>query len=491
MKIGSDLKRLFRDCGFAVESHPLFEGALELGAFAKLHNAASSAAVGLADLVSSVLRRHLPKDPAIRISTLWDSPVLSQPQLAYAALDVYAVWAVYDALLSLPENIPVTADTRGGTPVAIKSQDGTQVVATGLIYPERPKKWDNVAVSKTRVLVQVLSVRVPGYLMPSDVTPSRKPTPLASYGSTPFTALCQSKHVIVSSHESSPSTTPVTVPKAMSSASGQTNVGHTSVTSCPSSPCDDHDSDAMRWHDNIEFDADVEQDFSSSLRDAHAVARAQALPQVSSGSSTTASGPIRTRVLGDIWHGMDQFPISVHHGLRRPFARALRDAMLLPDEDDKLRVEAVLKKFDKSFNSMLLSHSSWILRRVKRFAPAPEELHPRVLEVLQTFGPLKDAKTSAPLFNDTAWDLAANFLENIQRGHFSDPPGVILYYEQGRDKDGLVLYRCVRGTNGVEGGIHQNIIRRFGLFNASPRLALALLHDYCLGHNLEVCYSKY
>jgi hypothetical protein len=39
---------------------------------------------------------------------------------------------------------------------------------------------------------------------------------------------------------------------------------------------------------------------------------------------------------------MHQFTISIHHGIRRPFARALRDAMLMPDPDDKLAILLVL-----------------------------------------------------------------------------------------------------------------------------------------------------
>lgn len=138
---------------------------------------------------------------------------------------------------------------------------------------------------------------------------------------------------------------------------------------------------------------------------------------------------------------------------------------------------------------MLLTNSDWVWQRIKRLVPPPEILAPRVTEVLQTYGPLKDAVTGQPLFNDASWEKARLVIENIKLGYYSDPPGHHFYTLQRTDKLGLNIYRCSRGTNNVEGGIHQNIIRRFGSFNASPQLTVNLLRDYTLTHNLEVCLT--
>jgi hypothetical protein len=187
---------------------------------------------------------------------------------------------------------------------------------------------------------------------------------------------------------------------------------------------------------------------------------------------------------------MAMFRISTHHGLRRPFARALRDAIFIPDDEDKAAVTHVLLGKQISFNEMLMRSPIWVWRRVKCYVPPPEVLFPRVQGVLQLFGPLVDAKTSQPLFNDTAWDKATNILENVRLGYYSDPPDVSLYMDQGKDSDGLNLYKCLRGTNHVEGGVHQNIIKRFGSYtNASARFGVNLLRDYRLTHNLTVCLN--
>lgn len=167
-----------------------------------------------------------------------------------------------------------------------------------------------------------------------------------------------------------------------------------------------------------------------------------------------------------------------------PFARALRNAIFLFDPEDKAIIEEFLQKQNISWESMLCCHSDWILRRVKRIVPSPEELLSHVAKVLHSYGPLLDPKTGNPLFNQQAWEVATNVLENIRRGYYSDPPNIPFYYSRGKDKNGLMRYRCVHGTNAIEGGIHQNVIRWFGSFNASPDFAVELLRDYTLYHNL-------
>jgi len=204
---------------------------------------------------------------------------------------------------------------------------------------------------------------------------------------------------------------------------------------------------------------------------------------------TVIPGPVRSRVCGDIFHLHHQFPIAMHHGLRRPFMRALSASLFVPHPEDKAAVEAFLRNKGTSYNVKLLSKHDWVLKRVRRYVPPPEILLPRVSAVIKAFGPLKDAKTGQPLFNSRACEIAQNVLENIRLGHFSDPPNVQLYYEVGKDKDGLTIFRCCRGTNDVEGGVHQNLIRRFTSFNVSPRHAVNLLLDYVTCHNAQVCVS--
>jgi len=121
----------------------------------------------------------------------------------------------------------------------------------------------------------------------------------------------------------------------------------------------------------------------------------------------------------------------------------------------------------QSSSRMVLYNSEWVWQRVKRFIPPPEILAPRVLEVIQKYGPLQDAVTGQSLFNKASWEAARTVLENVRQGY---------------------LYRCARGTNNVEGGVHRNIIKRFGSYNASAQFSTNLLRDYNLCRNLKVGY---
>ncbi|KAG2212592.1 hypothetical protein INT47_000568 [Mucor saturninus] len=163
--------------------------------------------------------------------------------------------------------------------------------------------------------------------------------------------------------------------------------------------------------------------------------------------------------------------VSKRHGLSKEFARVLRDAIFLYDEEDKRALEEYLES---------------VLKRVRRYVPSPNVLWPVVDNLFNVYGHIECAVTGFPLFDRQGWKQAKAVLEAIRIGHVSDPPGISFYYLVKRDSLGLPVYRCTRGTNSVEGGIHQNIIRKFSSFNAGPFLADWALADYRLRHNISV-----
>src|SRR6266566_580904 len=126
---------------------------------------------------------------------------------------------------------------------------------------------------------------------------------------------------------------------------------------------------------------------------------------------------------------------------------------------------------------------TWLQARIRRVIPPPETILEPVYNVLAQYGVLKCAATGDPLFDKQAWNEASNFLTVIGKGYLSDPQSLSMYQAQRRDKHGLMVYRCVRGTNSLEGGIHQNVIRRFGAYNASPEFACNLMTEYRTRHN--------
>ena len=103
-------------------------------------------------------------------------------------------------------------------------------------------------------------------------------------------------------------------------------------------------------------------------------------------------------------------------------------------------------------------------------------------------GGIKSIETNKPLFTLENWKTAKHILELIQNGYLSDPPGIPLYTVVGLDKKagGLPIYRCSRGTNAMEGGVHKHIRARLPKCGASIRHVNAMLHDFVLYHNLVV-----
>ncbi|KAG2059870.1 hypothetical protein BDR06DRAFT_967438 [Suillus hirtellus] len=132
------------------------------------------------------------------------------------------------------------------------------------------------------------------------------------------------------------------------------------------------------------------------------------------------------------------------------FARALSAAFFIPVAEDKAAMEAVLKDFGMTSNAQLLSIPEWVLSCVQHHVPPPEILLPHVADIIRTYGPIKDATTGQPLFNDHAWEIAKHVMENVQLGYYLDPTDVDLYFEIGKDRHGLMLYHCCRGTNSVK-----------------------------------------
>lgn len=198
---------------------------------------------------------------------------------------------------------------------------------------------------------------------------------------------------------------------------------------------------------------------------------------------------IHSRVLKDIWHVFHMFYISATHGCRKQFARDLRDAIFIPDLEDKARINAwgALQNPVTSYDILRNSSPDWLRKRCKHVVPPPHILYPLVADVFRTYGPLRDPDSKKPLFSTDNWKAAKSVLDLIKNGFQSDPPGVPLYTEIATDNKGLTIYRCARGTNATEGGVHMHIRSRLPKFGTSVRHIQACLMDYVLRHNLLVC----
>ncbi|KAJ2920858.1 hypothetical protein H1R20_g16236, partial [Candolleomyces eurysporus] len=87
------------------------------------------------------------------------------------------------------------------------------------------------------------------------------------------------------------------------------------------------------------------------------------------------------------------------------------------------------------------------------------------------------------------WEKAKALLELARQGYYSDLDDVPMYEKAGVDKYGLQKWKCLRGTNNVEGGPHGDIYRKFGALNAGPRFTVNCLTDHRTWYNLQAFAS--
>lgn len=500
--IRADIARLFRD--FNLPETTPHAGVIELGKLCKERNIVKDACKGLADLVAITLRRRLPKPDHIRISSDWDRTSLSDEQVKYATLDAYASLRVYEEAEAIPAPGPVPTSAPEGARVAVRSADRTAIVAIGTLA-ELPRSLDrqkgkydgiNVASTKTRVLVNVESIAIPAAIISTHNKRS-----LASFGAAPFLLVCDRRHLQTAPPQSHSS-------DALHSDSVPI-VPHAQIPSSPAapmpiSPSTEHLSSDDGPEDNDEAGeerrnelrvialgggpATEEQTLEGAEQDPEAM---QFATQLADQGGSEVGQHIFSRIIGDAWHIMDRIKTPKNHGLRVKFIRAFRDILFSVVKEDKDRVEAVLVSKNLTWDVQLARGPTYLWKRVRRIIPPPDELLPLLSQLFQIFGPLKDAKTGEPLFKDkTAWDDARNVLENVRLGYVSDPPGIPLYFKMGQDKDGLPLWRCARGTNATEGGVHQNLHHRISPYNASPRYGSNLVADFTLTRNLNVSFRS-
>lgn len=165
----------------------MFCGALDLAKFAKERHATSSAKCSLADLCASILGKRLNKNVSERMSTAWERRKLTEEQRRYAACDAYIPLLLYDRLSTLAVPQKLVDPLLPGTPVLLYNANSITIIAHGrLSTPDvHPPIFDNVRLTKSHILIEILDVCVPGAIINS-----HKKRALNSFGPAPFSLVC-------------------------------------------------------------------------------------------------------------------------------------------------------------------------------------------------------------------------------------------------------------------------------------------------------------
>lgn len=511
--VNSDLKQLQT----SVNSSLPFVGALDLANYAKQRHVIPNARCSLADLCAAVLGKRLNKNVSERTSTAWEHLSLTSEQQHYAAIDAYVPLLLYHELstLSVPKCLPTTLTPL--TPVLLYSTDNTVVVGRGYLSPYLHKtSFDGVNLTKTRTLVNISEV-----LVPAAIISSHEKRSLQSFGPTPFSLVCLRSHLrlydplnslqvgSITPETAGPSTL-VTSAGLESSVMDVDNPLGGGGAAVASPNCDAADAGQEDGHGStvdgigaflqatFTEDVQVESSYLSSDSNNSHHDRDIDLESRAWGEDILATIPrpvawdttIRSRVLKDVFHVFNMLRLSTIHGLRKEFGRALRDVLFVADKEDRLRIAtwAAKLKPPKTFEQLEASQPNWVRKRCRRIIPPPHDLFPMVEKLFFDFGPLKDASTHLPLFNQQNWKIAKQILELIRQGYVSDPPGIALYSVIAVDAkaDNLPIYRCSRGTNFTEGGVHTHLRSRLPTSGVSVQHVNACLIDFVLQHNIRV-----
>ena len=479
VRVKSDLDNLARESENSIKKP--FVGAVDLATLAKERLISRHTQMGLSDLCALILKKNLQKNVPERVSSLWSQEILTDAQRQYAALDAYTALAIYNTITRSPPPQILPIQIPDNMQVILYPSDLSNPIAHGHIWGtggEQGTKYDDIKITKTRAIIVVDSVLVPGAVV-GLYKPARL---LSSFGSTPFHLVCNRSHLRTSSEDYlSPTIQPIAtepieenyrpITDLQESSSSLPSSDQTTIRGLLSEPSSGNTVETP----SVELAAQDTASYQQCEIIQHEVA--EEIPKI-----------LRSRVLKDVWHVLDMLYISRQHGAGRAFAIAMRDAVLIPDPEDKKQLELWASTLTppQSWKELTLTRPKWVWQRCKRTIPPPEQLLEAVSAVFKTYGSLKDATTGLPLFNAAAWKTSKNILQLIRLGHVSDPPGIPLYYSLRTDQHGLTVYRCIRGTNFVEGGVHRHMRDMLPSSGASVRHLLCCLKDFVLRHNLSV-----
>ncbi|KAJ7895035.1 hypothetical protein B0H13DRAFT_2339037 [Mycena leptocephala] len=443
LKVGRSVAADLKYLQVASNTPVPFVGAVDIARFATDRLAVTSTKIGLADLCAKILGKRLNKNVSERISTAWEREQLSEAQLRYAALDVYACRCIYDSLSHIPIPSPLPPAAPVGTSVLLFNADRTRLLTRGKISATEGS-YDNINITSTRSLVDITEVIVPAAIITTHAKHK-----LSDFVPVSFKLVCLRSQLRISADLNLPSVpppVPSTAPPNTTSVSEFTPV----------------ESDGENGFGDLlekELDSgDVHNPVALTSCESDTESKKTGLKVLAEAAHNWSDWKtvIRSRVLKDAFHIFNMFYISAPMGCARIIAWGSRQN---PVQD---------------WNTLLRTSSQWLWRRCKRIIPPPEELYPLVAAVFATFGHLKDAKSGS-------------WLTLVQlKGFLSDPPGIPLYYKVSVDKFDLDLYRCIRGSNYPEGGVHRHLLSHLPTSGAGIRHANASLKDFICRHNLVV-----
>ncbi|KAJ7204383.1 hypothetical protein GGX14DRAFT_646836 [Mycena pura] len=457
---------------------------LELGLQAKLKGAVSNPSLPIHALVGIILGRAFTpldnSDPDLYSNNLHD--------------EVEAIWQAYLKLAGQDSvGLPLT-EVQGredGRLVAVVH--GNKAVAEGVILGvhdgflevdqpavgNKPAYRQHIKISRTRTLIQITKV-----LVPNSIHRLHSQTVQFIYEKHDGQMVVAVSMLHTRNSTSPPSTTAVECAFSVPASGGSYDdspIDFSNILSESSATSGGNDSpmsneDLPMSNEDTDDNSDIQESIQHAQNIIHLAAQDDTIP---------------TRVLDDAFHFMDRLIrlLSKLHTAFKPFCAHFSETIFLRDKDDEAAVRAVLEKKGIDWEWAKHAMSSSLNRRIRRYIPPRDILEKRLRALFDAYRNIvcsTETGKSTVFFSKEANEMAERLLETVRKGFLSDPIGFSLYFKMFIDADGLIVYRTVRGTNSLEGGIHMVVRRVFGSLQASPELAECILLNWFARHNKKV-----
>lgn len=354
--VGGDLAKLahdFPDFSYNPNTHK--KGVIELGCLASEKNAVSSGKASLSEIVAATLQQSLSKE--VRTSE-WGADMLTEEQIHYAALDAWVALQIWDVLKSCKTaGAPLTSATPDGQPISVFVQK--QEVAQGFIV-KQPAQFTiepgnentapttiNVSATRTWAVVKIDKVLAPKCVIAyhkkalGDIQNGQNSFEVVvSMAALRTRSLQEAKTVAEPPRQ--PGTAQLINPPDMSNETVHVDISTESDES-----------------ENILDDAS-EPDIDGQVEDT------DNFPEYSGYTQNELLERI-AGILADVFYEIEKITrtISRKHTLCHKFAHAFSDTMLVPDEGDKIAVEAVLAKKAIKWEQVWSKSPIWLWKQVR------------------------------------------------------------------------------------------------------------------------------
>jgi hypothetical protein len=231
-----------------------------------------------------------------------------------------------------------------GTPVLLFNDGRTHPIARGVISTHTQlSQFDTINITPTRCVIEVREVIIPGAIV---LNGTSKRKSLQEFGMVPFHSVCLRSHLRTDpglqvettspglSKLQPPSNSPNPAPISITTESAlntgiQAEIGEDDTPSL---------ADSLDAHiGNLTLNMpDTAASEEYTVQQTHEIdTSSQEEGQRVLSATPDWSKLIRSQTLKDAFHVFNMFYISAGHGLRIEFALVLRDAIFIPDQQDK------------------------------------------------------------------------------------------------------------------------------------------------------------